>query len=138
MLLTSPRERDRERRLFWLLIGVWIIHLFDLGFTLLAYEQRVLIEMNPLAARVLPLGSTALVVYKLTLLVFGTGILWWFRRDPFAERCAWAYAIVCVALCLCWHRIYHDAQPNLVVLNTVLEILPDRGPVAPSSLPVRR
>lgn len=123
-LLTAERDHYRRRRLFWLLVGIWIINLFDLGFTLLLYEQRVLIEMNPLAARILPLGAGALAAYKLTLLTFGTGMLWQCRRCGFAEWCAWAYALICVGLSLRWHQIYLDAQPGWVMANTVADLLP--------------
>ena len=122
--LTATREQARDRRLLWLLIGVWIVNLFDLCFTLLAVEQRILVELNPVAARLLAYGPGVLTLYKFSLLSVGTAILWRCRRHRLSETAAWVVAILCVALALIWYKLYLDAQPQWVEADTINEILP--------------
>ena len=104
-------ERFRQRRVFWLLTGAWLINVFDLFFTQIAYNQSMLVEMNPLAAMVLPYGPLATAVYKFALLIVGTSILWWYRHHSLAEVATWAYAIVCVFLCFWWHHFNEQIIP---------------------------
>jgi hypothetical protein len=126
-LLHVLRSNDRERRLLLLLLFVWTVNMFDLGFTLLAHEQRLLVELNPLARGLFAYGSGAVMVYKLSLLVFGSLVLWRFRRHPSAEAAAWVVAGSCVLLALLWHSLYQDAEPFWVEVNIASEILP--GPL---------
>lgn len=123
-LLAVPLREARVRRLFWLLMAAWIINLFDLGFTLLAHEMQVLVELNPIAARIIPLGTVPTVIYKLTLLSAGTFLLWRHRHCRLAEHGAWAYAAVCVGLSFWWHQLYIDVEP-IVNLSAMLN---DPGP----------
>src|SRR5262245_33165253 len=76
----APADRARGRRLLLLLIGVWLVNLFDLGFTLVACQQRLMTELNPLAQYVMSWGTPALIVYKFVLVASGSAILWWQRR----------------------------------------------------------
>ena len=124
LLLTARSDRAGDCRLLWLLLGMWVIHLFDLGFTLLAREQGLLVELNPLAARLLPYGDGGITAYKLFLLVIGTYILWSQRRLPTTEKIAWAYAIVCVGLSLWWHLLYSEAEPTWMYANQAVALLP--------------
>ena len=117
--------RTRQRRVFWLLTAAWLINVFDLFFTQIAYSQSMLVEMNPVAAMVLPYGLLATAVYKFALLIVGTGILWWYRRHSLVEAAAWAYAIVCVFLCFWWHHynehiipLWADMAPDVILPAT--------------------
>jgi hypothetical protein len=107
----------RERRVFWLILVAWIANIFDLFFTLIVHEHRLLTELNPLAALVIPYGTAAIVLYKMTMLSIGTSIFWQFRRHPLTERCAWGYAAVCLALSIWWHALYSDLAPVWVTLT---------------------
>ncbi len=107
-LPVDARRRARGRRLFWLLLAVWIINLFDLGLTLLAYQQNLMVELNPLAAKVLPHGTAALVAYKLGLLGLGTVALWYCRHHWVTEPAVWGYVVVCVCLSFWWHKLMID------------------------------
>ena len=106
--------------MFYLLLAAWIVNLFDLGFTLLAQEQGLLVELNPVAARVIPHGAVAAAAYKLALLSFGTMILWLCRDLAIAERSAWVYAIVCVALAFQWHLVYKHADTVQMVQHPAI------------------
>jgi hypothetical protein len=124
----------RERRLLLLLAGIWIVNLFDLGFTLLALEQRLLVELNPLATWLLPYGPTALAGYKLVLVSLGTAILWCYRRHHLAETAVWVIAILCVMVALTWYRLYAEVEPFWVEVGLVNEILPlSRNPMLAGS-----
>jgi len=114
-------ERARQRRVFWLLTAAWLVNVFDLLFTQIAYNQSMLVEMNPMAAMVLPYGPLAMAVYKFVLLIVGTSILWWYRRHLVAEAATWAYAFVCVGLSFWWHHfneqiipLWADMNPHIV------------------------
>lgn len=121
---TSPEEvlpsvsRARQRRLFWLLTAAWLVNVFDLFFTQMAYNQSMLVEMNPVAAMILPYGPLVTALYKFTLLIVGTSILWWYRRHGLAEAAAWAYALVCVFLCFWWHRFNVEIIPVWTCLSS--------------------
>jgi hypothetical protein len=125
--LPLPAARVRQiRRIFWLLVGVWVINLFDFCFTVLAIEQRILHEANPVAALLIPFGPLALGLYKFGLMGIGTAILWRYRRHPISETAVWVVAVFCVVLCLMWYRLYLEADPAWVQVNTANEILPAR------------
>ena len=115
---------DRERRLFWLLFASWIVNVVDLALSAVAMEHQVLVEMNPLAAMIVPHGVAAIAVYKFTLLIIGTTIFWACRTQPITERCAWAYAAVCVALSLWWHHVYATLGPMWITLTQAAAELP--------------
>lgn len=117
-------EQRRENRMLYLLIAVWIINLFDLGLTLIARQQRLLTELNPLAVHVFAWGPVAVAVYKMALLAAGTAILWWQRRRPMAELALCGYAVICLGLAVHWYRLYHTAEPLWVEAGTIKEILP--------------
>ena len=119
--------RWRERRLFYLLLSAWVINAFDLALTLLAYQQNLLVELNPLAARVLPHGTAAVVIYKCTMLFIGTGVLWYCRRHWATEPAVWAYLVLCVGLSFWWHRLLHEAEPIWMIANTAEKVLPEQG-----------
>ena len=58
------------------------------------------------------------------------------RRHGIAERAAWVVAVACVVLSLLWHRLYLDADPLWVQLNTASQILPHNTP-GQMKLPLR-
>ncbi len=114
----------RERRIFWLFIGVWIVNAFDLGFTQLAFEQGLLEELNPLACHLLPHGLGVLLIYKFVLLGAGTLILWHYRRYPLAEAALWFYALFCVFLSVQWHLFFIEVNPSWLQFQWCQGVLP--------------
>lgn len=82
---TAWMSRLRAHRVLLLLIGLWIINAFDLVLTGIAQSNGLLVESNPIAARVLPFGYLAIVVYKTVLVAVGSAALLSIRRRPIAE-----------------------------------------------------
>ncbi|MEP0842758.1 MAG: hypothetical protein HRF43_08605, partial [Phycisphaerae bacterium] len=128
----GPRLRARSRRLFYLLLGAWIINLFDLCLTLLAEQQNMLVEMNPLAARVIPHGPLAVVVYKFAMLSIGTGVLWYCRRHWVTEPAVWMYVFLCIGLSFWWRRVLAEAEPVWMLANTAEKVLPEGTSYSPA------
>ena len=64
-------SQKRERRVVALLLTAWVVNLFDLGFTLLAREQRLLTELNPLAVHIIGHGAGELIHECCVLMEFG-------------------------------------------------------------------
>src|SRR5262245_20433184 len=60
---------NRADRVCVLLLGVWLMNGFDLMLTILADEQGVLHESNPIAAQVVEHGPLAITGFKLALLL---------------------------------------------------------------------
>jgi hypothetical protein len=67
-----------------------------------------MVELNPLAAKILPHGTLAIVAFKIGLVFLGTASLWYCRRHWAAEPAIWAYVIICFALSLWWHRLINE------------------------------
>src|ERR1051326_2600361 len=86
----EPRpELARTRRVWLLLAAVWVLHTFDLKFTMAEAATNHFEELNPIAAKLIGYPEVALVVYKLGLLGIGTGILLYLRRHSVAELGCW-------------------------------------------------
>lgn len=96
----------RPRRVFLLLIGVWVLSVFDLWFTLQEAQSHYFIEMNPIAARLLSSPAHALVAYKLVLLMIGTLILTFLRRHAVAELACWFLLSSCFYVAVRWYAYY--------------------------------
>ena len=97
---------SRSHRVVCVLMGLWLINLFDLILTVLAHKQGVLDESNPVARFILPLGPTALAVFKVVLVGGSTAVLFRYRKRLIAEAtatCMFAvYACVAVRWKLCY------------------------------------
>jgi hypothetical protein len=120
-----------HRRLAWLLVAAWIVNLFDLGLTMLAWRQNLMVELNPLAAQVLPHGPAAIVAYKLVLLLVGTASLWYCRRHWATEPAVWAYVLLCIGLSFWWRSVVNEMHVCWAELHG-----PNRGRfVAPEAPP---
>ncbi len=131
---SDPPAPHRARRLLLLLLGVWLVNLFDLGFTLVATEQRLMTELNPVARLVMNWGTGAVVIYKLLLLIVGSAVLWWQRHRLLTELVLWGYAVVCVGLAVHWQNLYHAAEPLWIEAGTIQEILPPNASYRFSSI----
>ena len=114
----SDRRARRDRRFVCLLIGVWIVNCFDLELTLLAAQQRMLWELNPLVSGLISFGPKALTFYKFALLAMGSLILWRYRQYRIASVALWVVAIACVILSLVWYQLYFGPEPAWGGVNT--------------------
>jgi hypothetical protein len=116
------RRARRDRRFVCLLIGVWIVNCFDLELTLLAAQQRMLWELNPLVSGLISFGPKALTFYKFALLAMGSLILWRYRQYRIASLALWVVAIACVVLSLVWYQLYFGAVPAWGGINTAYTV----------------
>ena len=107
----SPVEWSAWKR-SWLWIGpamLLIVGAFDLALTLTAFEAGQLVEMNPIAARILDHGGgPALAVYRLVMTITGCILLRWglamYRMRRYVgpnlkrvRRLGWASQLVLIA-----------------------------------------
>jgi hypothetical protein len=88
------------------LAAVWIINVFDLGYTLLESLHSGFIEMNPVAARLIGSSPEVLVSYKTTLLAISSTILLIYRRYRVAELGCWFLLAVYLHVAICWWLYY--------------------------------
>lgn len=122
----------RSRRVVYLLVGVWLLNLFDLALTLLAASDGMLHEENPIA-RSLIHNPAALLAFKLSLVAAATTVLFNFRRFRCAEiGCTLAlfiYAGVAVQWRLCYD-LYDAAHSStlsaseIANLERVMDVVP--------------
>ncbi len=103
------------------LAAVWVIAVFDLGFTLFERETPEFVELNPVAARVLSGSAQGVMVYKFGLLALGTLILLPLRRHAVAELACWFLFVAQVYLAVRWYAYYdcllHSYVNPLVCFN---------------------
>lgn len=109
---------NRSRRVLLTLALVWVVAIFDLGFTLLEWGEQQFTELNPVAASVLG-GPTQLVMaYKFGLLGLGTTILLALRRHAVAELACWFLLTFKVYVAARWYIYYicvlHDKLNPLI------------------------
>ena len=95
---------------------------FDLELTLLAAQQRMLWELNPLVSHLFPIGPRALTLYKFALLGMGSLILWRYRRYRIATVALWVVAVACVVLSLVWYQLYFGPGPTWGGINTACTV----------------
>ena len=89
-----------------LVMAIWMLNGFDLAMTVLAHQQGLLHEQNPVARGLLQGGTAPLMLFKLGLVLIGTYPLLRFRRVRIAELGALvvlvAYAMVSVRWSTCY------------------------------------
>jgi hypothetical protein len=96
---------NRPRRVLLTLAAVWIVAVFDLGYTLAERGSQDFRELNPIAAHILAGPSVAVMAYKFGLLSAGTIILLALRRHFVAELACWLLfaAMIYLAQRWCWY-----------------------------------
>lgn len=97
---------SRPRRVLLLLSVLWVLNVFDLGFTVLAHGQGALNELNPLARMLLPYGAVGLTLYKVAAVGTGSLLLWRWRSHPLTESALWFLIVVYVIVALRWHDLF--------------------------------
>lgn len=98
----------RSRRVFLLLVCIWLLNAFDLLCTLGEARQRLFHELNPMAAQLLAHPPAALLAYKTSLVFIGSFILFAHRRQRLAELSCWLILAVYGYVTLRWTMYYDD------------------------------
>jgi len=106
------RRLTRPRRILLALAAVWVLNVFDLGFTLLETTRQHFVEVNPVAATLLH-DPAALTAYKSALVCIGSAILLCYRRERVSEMGAWFLLCTYLAVGLRWHAYYEDVFDSL-------------------------
>ena len=113
ILSSSFRWLTRPRRILLLLAAVWVINVFDLGYTLLESLHAAFVELNPVAAKLLGISPVAVVAYKMGLTGISSSILLCYRRHRVSELGCWFLLTVHLYVAICWIVYY---QHKLVCL----------------------
>jgi len=117
---TAFTPRVRSRRVAILLAATFLIGMGDLALTLTYATSVGMIESNPIARLVMSHNSTAaVIVWKLALTLFGTGVLFWARRTRSAEVASWVVFLVMGALCFHWVGFTREAEKQLAEYGTL-------------------
>jgi len=119
----------RPRRVLIALAAVWVINVFDLGFTILEAGRFTFVELNPVAAKLVHAPPYALAVYKFTLLSIGTVILLAYRRHRICELACWFVLAAYVALAFRWIAYYDHVV--LTLNDPAVNICPMTGAFLP-------
>jgi len=96
----------RSHRVIVLVLGIWLLNGFDLALTVLAHQQGILHEQNPLANRLLQQGTWSILLYKTGLVLLGSYPLLRFRRARVAEMAAIIIWVVYAAVAVHWSTCY--------------------------------
>lgn len=105
------RWLNRPRRVLLTLAMVWVVAIFDLGFTLSEWGSADFAEMNPLAVRVLSTSPAHVIVFKFGLLSFGSAILLAVRCHAVAELACWFLLTSKIYVAIRWY-CYYDCLLN--------------------------
>ena len=104
-------------------MGIWLLNGFDLIFTILAHQQGMLQEQNPIARLMLTYGTPSIVLFKIGLVFIGSYPLLRFRTARITELGTLVILVAYALLAVHWSECYelyaasisHD--PNLAELN---------------------
>ncbi len=111
---------NRSRRVLLTLAAVWVISIFDLGYTLAESGTEDFYEANPLAAKLLGGPEQFVVVYKFGLLGLGTLILLALRRYAVAELACWFLFVSKLYVAVRWYGYFDCVLEGYV--NPVLDL----------------
>jgi hypothetical protein len=120
-------HRNRPRRILLLLTAVWIVQGFDLGFTLVAYQSGTFAELNPAGGWLLQRGPVAVIVFKASLVLLASVILWCGRTRLLSECLLWLVAAACVGLALRWHdyfTFFHENEHDIAIVQSDESLVP--------------
>lgn len=112
------RWLNRPRRVLLTLAAVWVVAVFDLGYTLAEWGTVDFVEMNPVAAKVLSQSVRMVFVFKFGLLGAGTLILLLLRRHAVAELGCWFLFATMLYVAVRWYSYFdcllHDYVNPLI------------------------
>jgi hypothetical protein len=93
----------RGQRVILLLVAIALMCLGDLALTLTYATSMGMAEDNPIARAIMLNNSPAFVViWKLSTMALGFGILFWARKTKGAEIATWLCFLIMSALCVHW------------------------------------
>ncbi len=111
--LDCPALRSRARRINLALLSVVLMGLADLAYTLTYMRSSGMVEANPIARKMVEIGSTQqLVMYKLLTLAICCGAIYFCRRTKQAEFGAWICCLVMLVLTVHWVN-YNEAVEDM-------------------------
>jgi len=96
----------RSHRVICLVLAIWLLNGFDLTFTILAHEQGLLQEQNPVARRFLADGPAAVILFKVGLVLIGSYPLLRFRKARITEMASLIILIAYGLLAVHWSECY--------------------------------
>jgi len=108
----------RGRRVLYLLLGVWLLNLFDLSLTLRAWGDGMLHEENPLARVMLQRDPAVLLAFKLSVVGAGTTVLFNLRRFRCAEVASMLVLLVYAGVAVQWKFCYELYELSLTAAMT--------------------
>lgn len=113
----------RSHRVICLVLGIWVFNAFDLALTILAHQQGVLQEENPLALHLLRQGPASIILFKIGLVLVGSYPLLRFRTARIAEMAACliliAYAMLAVHWSTCYELYAHNITHQINMAGAV-------------------
>lgn len=98
----------RPRRVLFVLAAVWVLNIFDLGFTMVAHVHGHFTELNPIAAGMLSGPWYHVAAFKFVTLAAGTIILLVLARHKVAELGSWLLLATYVFVAARWYRYFGD------------------------------
>lgn len=96
----------RAHRVVCLVLAVWLLNGFDLTFTILAHQQGLLHEQNPLARKFLEDGPIFMVLFKVGLVLIGSYPLLRYRRARITEMASLTVLVAYGLLAVHWSECY--------------------------------
>lgn len=103
----------RNLRVSLLVVAALAMGVADLLCTLAYMTSIGMVEMNPIARRMIEIGGAdQLIMYKLFTMALSSGIIYLIRRSPRAEACAWLSAAVMALLTFHWIQ-YNRLAPTM-------------------------
>jgi len=97
---------SRSHRVLCLVAGIWLLNGFDLVLTVLAHQQGLLHEENPLARWILALGTPSIVLFKIGLVLIGSYPLLRFRQARITELGTLVILVAYAFLAVHWSECY--------------------------------
>jgi len=94
---------NRSRRVLLTLAAVWVVGIFDLGYTLAEWGTSDFAEANPVAAKVLSQSVRTAVLFKFGLLGVSSLILLAVRRHFIAELGCWFLFVTMMYVAIRWY-----------------------------------
>jgi len=105
---------NRPRRVLLALALIWVVAIFDLGYTLGEYGTFGFAELNPVAAQLLRGPMYLIMIYKFGLLGLSTVILLLLRHRLIAELGCWFLLTAMVYLAIRWYHYFDTLLRNYV------------------------
>lgn len=100
------RWLNRPRRILLTLAAVWVVAVFDLGYTLAEWGTADFVESNPVAAKVLSQSVRSVFIFKFGLLGAGSAILLLLRRHAVAELGCWFLFAAMLYVAVRWYGYF--------------------------------